>query len=1469
MGIFSTLFGGRGSSQGGSYSQTTLLPYPAALPPYYGIHSPGVADIGEAPATDATNRILDASTATLPAGWSESRASSATYYNSSGVVSTASSNTLRNDYTSGGVLRGYLLEPASSNIAKWSGGINTANSPWTTDPSQSITSTTVADPAGGTSASTISISGSVGGAVYQLQQPITIGAVYTVSAWVKQSASGASTHIRLTTNTAGAFNSGISGKFALTSTWTRVSITGVIGSVNTGLGAVSNFGFDNRDETGTRDSNVSGNIDVWGMQCELGSLLTSYIATTTASVSRPADVASFTVNSSATDLTLTYDNGATQTYTGVPPGSTFNVPTSNTLRLLYVNDNVLAGINAAVDQSLGALSQSFASTVTDAASYANTLGALQQTLTATVPDTAAVAQTLDALSQAATAVSLCVLNPADKSASITLSNGNLTGTANTGGAHALARGTWPGSANRYFEVVWSTLPGTGPYPGIGLVNSSQSLSQYIGFPSTTTGVGYFADGFYTDTAGVYTGGPTFTTGDVMGVELLASSIKFYKNGTLIQTTTFIPSGSLYPALDVYASGDSATFNFGATALSYLPTGDTSWDGSQTGGRTATVAQTLGDLVQTTPAAVTVAGVVAQTLGALSQTATATAIDAASVAQTLGALTQTATSTVQVAAAVAQTLGALGQTTTATVQAAAVVAQTLGALSQSLTATVADAAVVSQTLGALGQTATAAATDTATTSQTLGALNQTATAIHVAANAVVNQTLGALGQTATAAATDTAAVAQTLGALQQAVTAAAEVAATTAQTLGSLQQLAATAVTDTATFQGNLAALQQTATGAAQVNAAVTQLLGDLGQTATVAVVGQAVVDQVLPSLQQELISSDSRHALAAQTLGDLAQTASSTVDITAAIAQTLGGLTQLTGATVDILVNTIQTLGTLAQAASATVPSSTAIDALVAQSLAVLGQAATGRVTVATAVSQVLATLGQITTGGPQTAQVLQLEQTLAGNVLVRATLSQLLQGLQQAAATVLPPATTIMPESVATVMYEHRILVVPAEARVLVVPGMYATVGAGGLGELLGPVARLPGEHLLPPIRQVITATGADLGPALPDNIIVLEEDNFSALLWEDSSFFEMEDDTVSVISVDFAVALEEGGFLLTEAGDTLGLEEGTIQVIATLPDDLGLLLEDGSALLTEDGMFLGLEGIEALPAIDAIVLEEGIGFLLLEDGDILSLETGTVVPVTAPSATARQVLPFPTQLAAMAHAPIPAILTTWSPSDRAANILLSNSNLTATIVSVPPGGGGGGGGGATLSPLTAQAVQTLPSISQVAGIPSVTLNPFDKHSQISLSNNNLTASAVGSITDSAALVRATVGGVTNGYFEVVFSATAFGVGISNLSQILTHYPGDPNGATYFSNGYNEWTGSGFGQPFAPTWATGDVIGVWVKASTVEFYKNGVLSFTATTLPSGVVYPTITMGTGGAATIRFIASSLAFLPSDATPWGE
>jgi hypothetical protein len=175
------------------------------------------------------------------------------------------------------------------------------------------------------------------------------------------------------------------------------------------------------------------------------------------------------------------------------------------------------------------------------------------------------------------------LNPSDKSADITLSNGNLTFTGtNTPGHNYNVRGTQAGAAGRYFEVTYSTIGtnATGATPGVGVANLSQSLSAYPGDPNA---IGAFANTYIEWPGSGYSNtlSSAFGVGDVLGVYRRTSTVEFFKNGAIIGTATSLPSGALYPIISPATNGDAGTVNFGATTLSYLPLNATSWDGSQT------------------------------------------------------------------------------------------------------------------------------------------------------------------------------------------------------------------------------------------------------------------------------------------------------------------------------------------------------------------------------------------------------------------------------------------------------------------------------------------------------------------------------------------------------------------------------------------------------------------------------------------------------------------------------------------------------------------------------------------------------------------------------------------------------------------------------------------------------------------------------------------------------------------------
>lgn len=162
------------------------------------------------------------------------------------------------------------------------------------------------------------------------------------------------------------------------------------------------------------------------------------------------------------------------------------------------------------------------------------------------------------------------MNPADKNAAMTLSNGDLTATAQAGNtAWQGVRATASVTGKKYWEITLNTATASGMMLGIG--NSSAPLNNFAGFDNN--GWGYYQTGskFHTST-GAY--GASYTTGDVIGValDMDTGSLAFYKNGVSQGVAYTGVTGTIYP-LFTFKGGTppgAVTVNFGASAFAYTP-----------------------------------------------------------------------------------------------------------------------------------------------------------------------------------------------------------------------------------------------------------------------------------------------------------------------------------------------------------------------------------------------------------------------------------------------------------------------------------------------------------------------------------------------------------------------------------------------------------------------------------------------------------------------------------------------------------------------------------------------------------------------------------------------------------------------------------------------------------------------------------------------------------------------------------
>jgi hypothetical protein len=230
-----------------------------------------------------------------------SRNSTATYLGSDGLIKTALAGEPRFEFDSSGNCKGLLSEESRSNFVKASNNFST----WT--PSNiTIGSSPSISPDGTTNAALLTATATGINYPYAGMFSVLSNNTYTFSVWTKFEISFSilmygtgfgvlllfdSTTKQPTTTTINSGTTGITGKVeSYPNGWYRVSAT--ITSTGTNFGEATIALNKNKVTTWglSNASSIGDTLTVWGAQLEYGFFPTSYIPTTTASVTRSSDI---------------------------------------------------------------------------------------------------------------------------------------------------------------------------------------------------------------------------------------------------------------------------------------------------------------------------------------------------------------------------------------------------------------------------------------------------------------------------------------------------------------------------------------------------------------------------------------------------------------------------------------------------------------------------------------------------------------------------------------------------------------------------------------------------------------------------------------------------------------------------------------------------------------------------------------------------------------------------------------------------------------------------------------------------------------------------------------------------------------------------------------------------------------------------------------------------------------------------
>jgi hypothetical protein len=229
------------------------------------------------------------------------RATTATRVNSAGLIESVANNVPRLDYLNASC-PSLLVEPQRTNLVLYSEQFD--NAAWIKT-NTSVTANNTTSPDGTTNADKLSATiSTIVNPAEMLQATSQSGSTtYSYSVYAKKSTSnfialrhtGVSGNpyawFNLNTGTIGTVESGITAKIeSVGNGWYRCIVTGTTAAV-VGVNRVDMIVSDN---DGNYICAINGSIFIWGAQLELGSYPTSYIPTTSAAVTRNADVISKT-----------------------------------------------------------------------------------------------------------------------------------------------------------------------------------------------------------------------------------------------------------------------------------------------------------------------------------------------------------------------------------------------------------------------------------------------------------------------------------------------------------------------------------------------------------------------------------------------------------------------------------------------------------------------------------------------------------------------------------------------------------------------------------------------------------------------------------------------------------------------------------------------------------------------------------------------------------------------------------------------------------------------------------------------------------------------------------------------------------------------------------------------------------------------------------------------------------------------